>query len=191
MAKVTGPLYSVGASGKIADTMVHFPWKGIAIVREWLKPANPMTSGQGDNRLVLGGTGRAIGKAVGLRSNPTDLRALFDAVVTLPPQQTIQSYLVKKAIALFMNNVAAYESFYSDYNGHSHKSDFDAAGATLNLVTFSLPYQGTSDDFTAGLQVYLIAALGIALGITSAPFSTALASWTSTQTDALVDLITG
>ena len=42
MAKVDGPLLSLEARGKVADAIVFFPWKGRHVVRQWLKPTNPM-----------------------------------------------------------------------------------------------------------------------------------------------------
>lgn len=50
MAKVTGPLFSVDARGKIADTLVFMGWRGIKTVRKWLKPANPRTAAQVQTR---------------------------------------------------------------------------------------------------------------------------------------------
>ncbi|GAH19400.1 unnamed protein product, partial [marine sediment metagenome] len=44
MAKLKAPLMSLGASGKLADTLVFFPWKGINAVREYVIPANPKTA---------------------------------------------------------------------------------------------------------------------------------------------------
>ncbi|MBA7687234.1 hypothetical protein ES703_95695 [subsurface metagenome] len=44
MAKLKAPLLSMGASGKIGDIMVFFPWKGINVVREYVIPANPKTA---------------------------------------------------------------------------------------------------------------------------------------------------
>ncbi len=46
MAKVTGPLFSVDARGKVADTLVFMGWRGLKTVRRWLKPANPRTVAQ-------------------------------------------------------------------------------------------------------------------------------------------------
>lgn len=46
MAKVTGPLFSLSASGQIAKTLVFMKWKGIADVRKYVIPANPRTAGQ-------------------------------------------------------------------------------------------------------------------------------------------------
>ncbi|MBA7527943.1 hypothetical protein ES705_20125 [subsurface metagenome] len=44
MAKLKAPLMSLGASGKLADTLVFFPWKGLNCVREYVIPANPKTA---------------------------------------------------------------------------------------------------------------------------------------------------
>jgi hypothetical protein len=53
MAKVTSPLYSVRASGKLANSIVYFPWKGLDCVRQWLIPANPRTTPQTTQRGYL------------------------------------------------------------------------------------------------------------------------------------------
>jgi len=50
MAKVIGPLMSMDARGKIADTLVFIGWKGIKDVRTWKKPANPRTEKQVSQR---------------------------------------------------------------------------------------------------------------------------------------------
>ncbi|MBA7533075.1 hypothetical protein ES705_25310 [subsurface metagenome] len=44
MAKLKGPLMSLGASGKLADTLVFMSWKGLNTVREYVIPANPQTA---------------------------------------------------------------------------------------------------------------------------------------------------
>ena len=41
MAKVTGPLFSLSASGQLAKTLVYMKWKGIQDVRKYVVPANP------------------------------------------------------------------------------------------------------------------------------------------------------
>jgi len=50
MAKVTGPLFSLAASGKLANSLVYLSWKGIDDVRQYVIPANPKTSGQQQQR---------------------------------------------------------------------------------------------------------------------------------------------
>jgi len=53
MAKLIMPLLSIGASGKIGDALVFFPWKGIKCVRKYVIPANPKTAGQQAQRSKL------------------------------------------------------------------------------------------------------------------------------------------
>lgn len=44
MAKLKGPLFSLGASQQLAKTLVYFNWKGLNVVREYVVPANPKTT---------------------------------------------------------------------------------------------------------------------------------------------------
>lgn len=50
MAKLKAPLLSFGAGGKLAKSLVFFPWKGINAVREYVIPANPQTTLQTTQR---------------------------------------------------------------------------------------------------------------------------------------------
>ena len=50
MAKLKGPLFSLGASGQLAKTLVFFPWKGLNVAREYVVPANPQTALQTTQR---------------------------------------------------------------------------------------------------------------------------------------------
>lgn len=46
MAKVTGPLFSVDARGKIGDSLVFMGWRGLKTVRSYVIPSNPQTAEQ-------------------------------------------------------------------------------------------------------------------------------------------------
>lgn len=46
MAKLIAPLFSFGASGKLGNALVFFPWKGLDCVRSYVIPANPQTDDQ-------------------------------------------------------------------------------------------------------------------------------------------------
>lgn len=54
MALVTGPLFSVEASGQFAKTMVFAKWKGRQYVREYVIPTNPKSAAQVANRVMMG-----------------------------------------------------------------------------------------------------------------------------------------
>lgn len=46
MAKVTGPLLSIGAIGSIGKTVVFASWRGVKYARQHVIPANPQTTAQ-------------------------------------------------------------------------------------------------------------------------------------------------
>ncbi len=53
MAGVTGPLFSLSASGTIGDAIVYATWKGRPYVRKHAIPANPKSVGQVSVRAML------------------------------------------------------------------------------------------------------------------------------------------
>jgi hypothetical protein len=57
MAKVTGPLMSLDASGGFAGTLVFGKWKGRNTVRQLVTPSNPQTANQEKGRNAV----RAVG----------------------------------------------------------------------------------------------------------------------------------
>lgn len=50
MAKVTAPLFGFTASGKLADALCFFRWKGIDCARKYVVPNNPQTADQTTQR---------------------------------------------------------------------------------------------------------------------------------------------
>lgn len=50
MAKLKGPLFSLGASQQLGKALVYFPWKGLNCVREYVIPSNPKTALQTTQR---------------------------------------------------------------------------------------------------------------------------------------------
>lgn len=53
MARVQGPLFSLGASGSLGGAIVFAIWKGRAYVRELVKPANPRSDKQLSVRAMM------------------------------------------------------------------------------------------------------------------------------------------
>lgn len=53
MAKLTGPLMSFGARGKLGGSLVYSAWKGINTARQLVTPANPRTPAQIAQRGLL------------------------------------------------------------------------------------------------------------------------------------------
>lgn len=53
MAKVNGPLFSLGASGQLAKALVYAIWKGRPYVREYVVPTNPNSLAQRGTRTTM------------------------------------------------------------------------------------------------------------------------------------------
>jgi hypothetical protein len=53
LSRVTGPLFSLTASGTIGDVLTYAKWKGLAYVRSRVIPENPQTDPQVSVRNTL------------------------------------------------------------------------------------------------------------------------------------------
>lgn len=180
MAKVTGPLMSMSASGKLADAIVFFTWKGNNVVRQWLKPSNPQSADQGDTRIAMGGTGRAVGKMV---ADSSYHQQLIDLAL-IPGGQTKQSYMVKYIIDNFISTGTLYAAELASMTGHTAYAGIQSVADSLGILEFDLDY-ATYAPYNKALGVYLLAKAAIALSFTGTPYSIALASWTAAQFDAM------
>lgn len=179
MAKLTGPLFSLDARGKLGSSLVFIGWKGIKTVRQWLKPANPQSAAQGDVRLVMGGLGRGIGK-IGVDSS---IHTQLKTLELIPDQQSKQSYLVQYIRDNYLAGTgatftAAYVAMLAELTGHTRYSVFLSAADDLEIVAFDLTYASVS-EFNKALGIYLIAKAAIALNFTGSPYTIALASWST------------
>jgi len=181
MAKVTGPLMSLSASGKIANTIVFAGWKGVQYARQYVIPANPQSEGQGDQRIMMGGTGRACGKVSVSGTFNTKLAAL-DVV---PAGQSKQSYLVKYILDHYLDSVTNYEAQLALLTGHTAYTSFQTGATALGINDFDLSY-ATTESYDRGLGLFLLAKTAQALGFTGEPYSTALTDWTGADIDLMV-----
>jgi hypothetical protein len=187
MAKVILPLLSSSASGQIAKAMVHFPWNGLNVVRRWGIPANPKSATQGDQRMILGGMAKAFGAVNKLEAYYAELVARN--VVVAP--QTWISYLVDRAITNYALDATAFEALVTEFEAHTENATFDTEALDRGLVNFTIPYKGTAEIFEAGLQLYISAKVAINIGFTTAPYTTALASWSAANVDTHADNLFG
>jgi len=179
MAKVSGPLMSMTASGKIADALVFFPWKGIAAVRQWLKPANPMQPAQGIRRILMGGTGRACGR-ISPRTGSTTVSWLAKELILLkliPSAQTKQSFLVQYILDHYITGSTSYALQLSAATNLTAKTTWQACADVLQLLDFNLSYAGIS-AYEKTLGLYLIAKACVDLKFPGTPYTTDPSTWT-------------
>lgn len=182
MAKVTGPLMSISASGKLADSLVFFASKGRNVVRQWLKPANPMSANQGDQRIMLGGTGRAVGK---IQPEKAIAQQLIDlGLVTAG--QTKQSFLVKYILQNYLVDATAYAAGLAAVAAHTASLAFGTGATNLTITEFDLPY-ATVEPYNKALGLYLIAKATIALGLVGTPYTTNITAWVAADVQGMVN----
>lgn len=191
MAKVTGPLMSMDARGKIGDAIVFIGWKGRKTVRMWLKPANPKTALQGNVRTILGGLGRACGFV----KKEKDYHGQLVTLEKIPEDQSKQSYLVKYLKDQFMNGTGAtmktnYEAIITELQAHTAYADWQSKAEGIGMANFEMTYDDT-ETFEKALQLYVLAKGAIVLGFTGTPYTTAIASWTATEIQELIDDLIG
>jgi len=182
MAKVIGPLHSDGASGKFADAMVFFRWKGRNVVRQYIIPENPQSDDQAEFRTIVGGTGRAVGKI----KKGSDFHAILIALKLVPTDQTKQSYLVKFIIDNYLATPTAYATQLASLKAHSASISIGTVADSLLITEFDIDY-GTIDAYDKRLGVYLIAKAAVALNFTGASYTKAIADWTAAGFESMAE----
>lgn len=186
MAKVVAPLQSFSASGKVGKSLVFFSHLGRNVVRGLVTPANPMTTTQGDSRLLLGALGRACKAIV----NPSDF--LTDLKTVTPAGQTYVSYFIRNVIVLFGSGQTGVAALQGAMEGHS-ATNIEAVATGAGLSDLEIAYAGTVSTITAGAQLYALASHAMNIKSTNpalfarTPYTTALASWTSANWASFAD----
>lgn len=105
LAKLRAPCFSLGASGKLGDALVYFGWKGLNIVREYVVPANPKTTGQTTQRGYLTNAVFWIHDSQASAANPldeTDTQAYALWGSTFPTPRTWFNQAVKNWVDQFV-----------------------------------------------------------------------------------------
>ena len=138
MAKVNMPLMSAEARGKLADSIVFFPWKGIAAVRQWVVPANPKSSDQQTQR---GHLTDAVAKWHGVSWSDADITAWNLYASTLGPMSGFNAF-VKDFIAGAIAGLVWSELYNVEISNVS-ASGFDVVVHVTGDQTAKL-YYGTS-----------------------------------------------
>ncbi len=154
MAKVTGPLMSLDASGTVANTAVFSKWKGRNYVRLRVIPQNPQSAGQQLTRGYLAVLSKAA-KAVltAFKDTLPGLGSQFflDAVAESPVGQSWISYF--QAI-----EHVSVDSLHTTYTGLSStiRGYYDTGADSLGLFQY-VTVGDTPVTYTKGFQVYLLA----------------------------------
>lgn len=132
MAKVTGALFSVDASGAFAGKLVFAKWKGRQYVRNLVIPSNPQTTAQQEVRnaiRALAAGQRFANLTALMRSGQTSTdKQLLTAAA--PSGQAWNGFLVKSAIG---SNMVQYDAASAAWTALAagEKTAWNSAAAAL------------------------------------------------------------
>lgn len=159
MAKVTGPLMSLDASGGFAATLVFGKWKGRNTVRHLVTPANPQSQNQQDSRNEIRTVGVSqhwanVTTEKGAGRLITDKAALIAAA---PAGQAWNGFLSKSMIGAGGLNYATAAAAWTALTA-PEKTAWDDAAAALTPA-FPQTYQADAlgvagTPLTAGQGFY-------------------------------------
>jgi hypothetical protein len=132
MAKVTGPLMSMDASGKFAGALVFSKWKGRPTVRQLITPSNPRSVDQVAVRNAMRAiaAGQRFANLTALKRSGETLTDKAELITLAPAGQAWNGFLVKSSIGAGSLNYTAATAAYSALSG-GQKSAWEAAAAAL------------------------------------------------------------
>lgn len=191
MAKVFMPLLSAQASGKLAKSMVHFYWKGLNVVRQWVIPTNPRDVNQKLVRQKLA----SIGKTVGAMVTPcTALAAgcsLYQSLVAATPANMIwNAYFVKKSLE-DLKTEANFTALSAAVAAADSIDTWQAQAAALGLTTLTGVYYATAITPEMQLAMAAYAAHKLSLSGTTSAYTTYPSNWVTAEIiDFATDFVT-
>ena len=151
MAKVTGPLFSMGATGSFGN--IVFNRKGFAYLKTI--HSDPQTANQGDFRQTMTVAQKCV-KACG----PTTRQLLKAANHTT----TWNGYLVKNMIG---RNRTIFSQYRQNYDDQAvDQAGWEAAAASMGVRSVSLEYANEA-PVSPGAQLFILASTLFSLGVYS------------------------
>ena len=138
MARVTGPLMSMEASGTIGKTLTFANWVGRQYVRRWTRPSNPQTADQMDQRNAFSVIGVGVSQAnkclqVNSSTGKTDEQAFRDKT---PSGMRWNGYVQK---VLTGSGAAGYNAAKAAWGALVSTTDWETTAAGLTPPVPSAP----------------------------------------------------
>lgn len=158
MAKVTGPLMSLDASGSVASTITFSKWKGRNYVRQRVVPSNPSTAGQIAVRLILGDIAKAARAVLTSYVDVLGVGSQFfiDARDGAPSGQSWISFLQKYASDVVSKTITHWALLDATEQGY-----FTTNAVTLGLSDYAPTLGGVAQTgLTAGQQLMALGFFG-------------------------------
>lgn len=160
MAKVTGPLLSMSASGTVGKALVFGSRLGQAVVRRWAVPLNPKSDDQAEVRTKLAIPGKLTKIVTSTSTFITQMK------VVTPTGQTWNSQVGKEILGTALGNYDADAAEYAAFAG-GEPALWSAAATDVALVDFELNY-GSFGAVDKGEQLYHMAKAAYRSGLACA-----------------------
>ena len=165
MARVTGPLMSMEASGTIGKTLTFANWVGRQYVRRWTRPANPQTADQMEQRNAFSVIGVGVSQAnkclqVNSATTMTDEAAFRDKT---PSGMRWNGYIQK---VLTGSGAAGYKAAKLAWDALGGGSSWETTAAGLTPPVQSAPQYlegGATDTAATPGEVLFIMNYGLYL----------------------------
>ena len=176
MARVTGPLMSMEASGTIGKTLTFANWVGRQYVRRWTRPSNPQTADQMEQRNAFSVIGVGVSWAskcqqINISTRRTDEEAIRGKT---PSGMRWNGYIQK---VLTGSGAAGYNAAKAAWDALPDKSQWKTTANGLMPPVQSAPQYlagGATDTAATPGEVLFIMNYGLYLigASTTAPDST-------------------
>lgn len=157
MARVTGPLMSMTASGTVGKIATFSKWNGQAYVRTRVIPFNLNSTGQQTVRSILGTLAKACRAVLTYTMDTavpkTGSPFFVAAVAATPTGQSWISYLQQVINPNFATLVSAYGALDS-----THKGYWNTAAVAIGLASYT---DKADVAHTAGEQLYLLGSFAV------------------------------
>jgi hypothetical protein len=179
MAKVYMPLLSAQASGKLAKSMVHFYWKGLNVVRQWVIPTNPRDVDQKLVRQKLA----AIGKNLKAITTPCPTLVagakIYQLIVATTPANNIwNAWFVKNALE-DLKTEGNFTALSAAIAGSAPALDWTTAALSLGMVNLTGVAYATTITPQMQLAMGAYAAYKLSLCGATSWYSTYPSNWST------------
>ena len=177
-AKVTGPLQSFSAAGKVANSLIFQTHNGQNVVRQYFRPTVANTMEQTNNRIYMAVVSQ------GLAAVLPSLPYTQDLLTVVPSGQTWSSYIQQYATRRFGRGTTGLNNFRLDVQRHPNHANLALFAARIQFKGFVFD-NGIFPDtvISAAAVFYLLAELAFELkerfGLYDRDvYNTPLDSWT-------------
>jgi len=118
LAKLKGPLFSLGATQQLGKALVFFGWKGLDVVREYVVPANPKTAAQTTQRGHLANAVTRVHWAQARATNPLDSEDVMAYALRGSIEATPRTWF-NQAVKMMVDCLVAGKNYPIYYDGHA------------------------------------------------------------------------